>query len=366
MIESGGIDDDAVEKVEKETRDESKNKQKESPTKKADNDDPPKESSSSTIKTDTSIQPIMCKPRTMKDPLEKEIYAKDFLDDDLSSSDESKNSSDTKKSKASSSKKDNNAESKNDDSDVEIILDVSMFENAKKKEKQIDIATLLTSVQAKKPRPPSSIKKDDDCIELSSDSDDELEELAPDEEERTEKGKKPRAILSDDQLTDETKQAQKEESDRVKRLNKKNDMLTQRLSQSQSLSQTIEDSECILDYDSKRKVNISVHPEIVKHLKPHQVEGVKFVYDSCYGAVDQIEKYPGSGCILAHCMGLGKTLQLIAVLHTLIRYPQLKTNRILVVCPKSTVMNWSEEIKRWLGPIRTGPKLKVLFFPDNS
>lgn len=304
----------------------------------------------------------MRKPRIMKDPLEKEIYSKDFLDDD-SSSDESKTSRDRKKSKT-SSKKDVNPESKNDDSDVEI-LDVSMFENEKKKEKQIDFATLLSSVQARKPRPPSSNKKYDDCIELSSDSDDDLEGLVADEEERVEKGKKPRAILSDDQLTDETKQAQKEESERLKRLSKKNDMLSQRLSQSQSLSQTVEESECILDYDTKRKTAISVHPELVKHLKPHQVEGVKFVYDSCYGSIDQIDKYPGSGCILAHCMGLGKTLQLIAVLHTLIRYPQLKTNRILVICPKSTVMNWKEEITNWLGPLKTGPKPKVVYFPDN-
>ena len=40
-----------------------------------------------------------------------------------------------------------------------------------------------------------------------------------------------------------------------------------------------------------------------------QVDGIKFMYDSCYGSVDNLEKYPGSGCVLAHCMGLGKTLQ---------------------------------------------------------
>lgn len=329
-------------------------------------------SESSKLVNKDELNNVMRKPRTMKDPLEKEIYAKDFLDDN-SSSDESKTSNDMKKSKATSSRKettDKYPESKNDDSDVEI-LDVSMFTNAKKKEKQVDIASLLTSVQSKKPRPPSVTKKtgnmDDDCIELSSDSDEDLEEVQPDEEEPAEKDKKRRAILSDDQLTDETKQAQKEEADRVKRLEKKTEMLTQRLSQTQaSQSSLIEESEIILDYDSKRKVNISVHPDIVKHLKPHQVDGVKFIYDSCYGSADHIEKYPGSGCILAHCMGLGKTLQLIAVLHTLIRYPQLKTQRILVVCPKSTVMNWSEEIQRWLGPIKTGPKLKIFHFPDNS
>ena len=86
------------------------------------------------------------------------------------------------------------------------------------------------------------------------------------------------------------------------------------------------------------------------------------MYDTIYGGVDYVGKHKGSGAILAHCMGLGKTLQLIALLHTLIRYPQLKTSRVLVICPKSTVMNWSEEIQKWVGTIAGGPKLKVFYF----
>ncbi|KAJ6649538.1 Transcriptional regulator ATRX like, partial [Pseudolycoriella hygida] len=116
--------------------------------------------------------------------------------------------------------------------------------------------------------------------------------------------------------------------------------------------------------DDLRNCAISVHPEILRHLKEHQVAGVKFMYDCCYGSVDSIEKHPGSGCILAHCMGLGKTLQLIALLHTLIRYPQLKTKKILVICPKSTIMNWADEIQTWLRAVKV--KLKVLHFPDSS
>lgn len=155
-------------------------------------------------------------------------------------------------------------------------------------------------------------------------------------------------------------------TDRCKRLEKKNEMMSQRLSQLSQLQDMNTESEIILDYDSKRKENICVHSEIVKHLKPHQIDGIRFMYDCCFGSVDNIAKYTGSGCILAHCMGLGKTLQLIAILHTIIRYPQLKTHKILVICPKSTVMNWSDEITHWLGPIKKGPPLKVYHFPDNS
>lgn len=90
------------------------------------------------------------------------------------------------------------------------------------------------------------------------------------------------------------------------------------------------------------------------------------MYDTCFGSVNDLPKFTGSGCILAHCMGLGKTLQLITLLHTLIRYPQLLVYRVLVICPKSTVMNWKDEIYKWLGHIKTGPKLKVFFFRDND
>lgn len=41
------------------------------------------------------------------------------------------------------------------------------------------------------------------------------------------------------------------------------------------------------------------------------VLGVQFMWDCCCESVKKIEKSAGSGCILAHCMGLGKTLQVL-------------------------------------------------------
>lgn len=35
------------------------------------------------------------------------------------------------------------------------------------------------------------------------------------------------------------------------------------------------------------------------------------MWDCCCESVKKIEKSAGSGCILAHCMGLGKTLQVL-------------------------------------------------------
>lgn len=271
------------------------------------------------------------------------------------------------KTKDKSDKKSKN--SSDEDSDCEI-LDVSMFESKKKPAKETTIEqveAIITANKRTKAKNNQITNEDKDCISLSSDSDLDEEKEEEDDEDENAKKRNIRAIMSEDQLTVETKQAQKEEDSRIRRLEKKNNMLSQRLSQSQSLSQNHEESSIILDYDTKRNTNICVHPDIVKHLKEHQVDGIRFMYDNSYGGVDSIDKFQGSGCILAHCMGLGKTLQLIALLHTVIRYSQLKTNRVLVICPKSTVMNWSEEIKRWLSPIKNeSHPLKVFFLPDNS
>lgn len=124
----------------------------------------------------------------------------------------------------------------------------------------------------------------------------------------------------------------------------------------------------VLGTDIQKNQDIVVHPKIVAQLKPHQIDGLKFLFACCYNDLNVAKTYRelDHGCILAHCMGLGKTFQLIALLHTVIRYPQLKTQKILVICPKSTVLNWKAEIEKWLRPIKGGRKLKVFTFLENS
>uniref|UniRef100_H2Y5N4 Transcriptional regulator ATRX n=1 Tax=Ciona savignyi TaxID=51511 RepID=H2Y5N4_CIOSA len=94
----------------------------------------------------------------------------------------------------------------------------------------------------------------------------------------------------------------------------------------------------------KKKVDRS----IVGALKPHQVEGIKFLWRNVVENVNRANRGKGDGCILAHCMGLGKTLQVIAFLHTVLHSPHLpKLRTALVVCPLGTVLNWCKEIDMW-------------------
>lgn len=97
-------------------------------------------------------------------------------------------------------------------------------------------------------------------------------------------------------------------------------------------------------------VHVVVDPVLGRVLRPHQIEGVQFMYDCLTGR--KIENY--YGCILADDMGLGKTLQCITLLWTLLRQnPQYKEGSIItnvvIICPSSLVKNWYNEINKWLG-----------------
>ncbi|XP_058453688.1 transcriptional regulator ATRX-like [Malaya genurostris] len=160
-----------------------------------------------------------------------------------------------------------------------------------------------------------------------------------------------------------TQRAVRDENYRKRKVHKNNENLERQLQRREHKLLT---NQLILDYDKEKKTFIRVHPELSGKMKPHQKEGVKFMYDCCYGCVSDIRTSKGSGCILAHCMGLGKTLQVIALVNTVICYPQLNTKRIIVVCPKSTVMNWAQEFEQWLGSIDSDVHLHVTYFPDSS
>ena len=102
-------------------------------------------------------------------------------------------------------------------------------------------------------------------------------------------------------------------------------------------------------------VPVVLDPRLVKRLRPHQIEGVRFLYDSVTGATTNGKH---CGCILADEMGLGKTLQSIALVWTLLKQGPLGTptaRQAVIVTPSSLVMNWAAEFHKWLGPMRCTP-----------
>lgn len=61
----------------------------------------------------------------------------------------------------------------------------------------------------------------------------------------------------------------------------------------------------------------------------------KFQRDGVLGAIEKLEKL--GGCIIADSVGLGKTFEALAV----IKYYELRNDRVLVLCPKRLRDNWT-------------------------
>lgn len=97
------------------------------------------------------------------------------------------------------------------------------------------------------------------------------------------------------------------------------------------------------------KVPVVIDPRLAKVLRPHQVEGVKFLYKCTTGMIDPNAR----GCIMADEMGLGKTLQCITLMWTLLKQsPEAGKSTIqkcVIACPASLVKNWANELTKWLG-----------------
>ncbi|KAF2455266.1 P-loop containing nucleoside triphosphate hydrolase protein [Lineolata rhizophorae] len=99
----------------------------------------------------------------------------------------------------------------------------------------------------------------------------------------------------------------------------------------------------------RKRVPVVIDPRLAKVLRPHQVEGVKFLYRATTGMIDE----KANGCIMADEMGLGKTLQCIALMWTLLRQSpdagKSTIQKCVIACPSSLVRNWANELVKWLG-----------------
>lgn len=101
------------------------------------------------------------------------------------------------------------------------------------------------------------------------------------------------------------------------------------------------------------------HPVVLparlkKILRPHQIDGVTFMYQCTMG----LKNASINGCILADEMGLGKTLQALSLIHTMLSCgpkgnPAIR--RAIIVCPSSLCNNWAKECRKWFGDERLRP-----------
>ncbi|KAI5288475.1 hypothetical protein KEM54_005186 [Ascosphaera aggregata] len=98
-----------------------------------------------------------------------------------------------------------------------------------------------------------------------------------------------------------------------------------------------------------------LHPHIGRRVKPHQLKGIQFLFRELVNDKRQ------QGALLAHTMGLGKTMQVISLLVTIAlageseepsirkQIPeQLRKSRTLILCPSSLIENWWEECLMWI------------------
>ncbi|KAK3295987.1 uncharacterized protein B0H64DRAFT_160624 [Chaetomium fimeti] len=116
--------------------------------------------------------------------------------------------------------------------------------------------------------------------------------------------------------------------------------------------------------ESDDQALIYINDHIGSRIKDHQIDGVRFMWDQVV-----VDSSVRQGCLLAHTMGLGKTMQVITLLVVVAessaspdesvrsQIPEsLRESRTLILCPPSLVDNWQDEIRMWapdevLGPV---------------
>ena len=247
---------------------------------------------------------------------------------------------------------------------IKADSDIESVENNKKEDEidsvDSDYEEVVNSAKKRKIKNKKSLDDDED----SEYEKNEIKKKAKEQEEKEklESRRKIRKLIDDSKLKEETVKALEQENERLKRIEKEKE----RLNQSQlSLTQTtieeneIEEIEVTFVEAASKKTSglfldaaklLPVDRKIASKLKKHQIEGIQFMFENCYESVEQIKKGSrGNGCILAHCMGLGKTFQIVSFVHTLLAHLELtKTKRVIVLTPINALLNWRQEFLDWL------------------
>ncbi|EXB93143.1 Transcriptional regulator ATRX-like protein [Morus notabilis] len=191
--------------------------------------------------------------------------------------------------------------------------------------------------------------------------------------------KKIRRILDDAELGEETKRKiaiEKERQERLKSLQVQFSSGSKVMSSAGFNGNLSEDAstEVLGDASKGYIVNVvrekgeeavRIPPSISAKLKVHQIAGIRFMWENIIQSVRKVKSGDrGLGCILAHTMGLGKTLQVIALLYTAMRCVDLGLRTVLIVVPVNVLHNWRKEFLKWK-PSEVKP-LRVFMLEDVS
>ncbi|OQV22475.1 Helicase ARIP4 [Hypsibius exemplaris] len=114
----------------------------------------------------------------------------------------------------------------------------------------------------------------------------------------------------------------------------------------------------------KREPCIYVAQELVPHLKPHQIGGIRFMFATLIESTTKFANTAGNGAVLAHSMGLGKTLQVITFLDAIFR--QITISSVLIVAPLNTMAHWMAEFTKWLPLERRPERLQLYCIRDQK
>ncbi|KAL6985862.1 hypothetical protein U1Q18_019235 [Sarracenia purpurea var. burkii] len=111
------------------------------------------------------------------------------------------------------------------------------------------------------------------------------------------------------------------------------------------------------DSDTRSKIHVheegtvwDIIPGIKDSMYSHQREGFEFIWKNIAGGInlEELKKRTfdgGSGCIISHAPGTGKTRLTIVFIQT---YMELyKTCRPVIIAPRSMLLTWEEEFHKW-------------------
>lgn len=207
--------------------------------------------------------------------------------------------------------------SSNEESDFEMQASADEDEknsDAEKSEKSDNSSDSSDDDQPKKRKTKKSSNdsnSDDDTDDLEKDRPKNkrrkrIKKVASSDEEADENGEKSktgrkniRKMLRADKLDVSTKEAAKLERERKQRIEERQKMYNQFYDERPEEAKEI--TKLVLDFDEEtKKPLLQVDKKLVRKLKPHQANGVKFMWDACFESLERCEKDLGSGCILAH------------------------------------------------------------------